>query len=164
MIWQLVKSFKVFANPLQIRYFSCTPYLLGEQAVKYCVTPVIRTGDYIPPDPGDNFLRLAMKQQLQTEAAEFVFGIQLQANPRSMPIEDASACWDETESPFVPVATLRIPVQDFDTPERNEQGENMRFSPWHCLPVHRPLGSINRARRLVYHGISELRRRVNGVM
>ena len=164
VIWQLVKSFKVFANPLQIRYFSCTPYLLGEQAVKYCVTPVIRTCDYIPPDPGDNFLRLAMKQQLQTEAAEFVFGIQLQANPRSMPIEDASACWDETESPFVPVATLRIPVQDFDTPERNEQGENMRFSPWHCLPVHRPLGSINRARRLVYHGISELRRRVNGVM
>lgn len=48
-------------------------------------------------------------------------------------------------------------------PDRDKQGENMRFSPWHCLAVHRPLGSINRARRLVYHGISELRRRVNGV-
>jgi Catalase len=164
VIFQLVKSFKVFANPLQIRYFSCTPYLLGEHAVKYCVTPVIRTSDYIPPDPGEDFLRLAMKQQLKTETAEFVFGIQLQTNPRSMPIEDASVGWDETASPFVTVATLRIPLQDFDTPQRNEQGENMRFSPWHCLPVHRPLGSINRARRLVYHGISELRRRVNGVI
>jgi hypothetical protein len=54
-------------------------------------------------------------------------------------------------------------MQNFDTQERNQQGENMRYSPWHCLPEHRPLGSINRARRLVYHAISELRRRVNGV-
>ena len=164
VVCQLIKSFKVFANPLQIRYFSCTPYLLGEQAVKYCVTPVLGTSDFIPPDPADDFLRQAMKQQLRSAPAEFVFGIQLQANPRNMPIEDASVCWDERVSPFVPVATLRIPVQDFDTPERDLQGENLRFSPWHCLEVHRPVGSINRARRLVYHTISELRRRVNSVM
>jgi hypothetical protein len=163
IIWQLIRSFKVFANPLQIRYFSCTPYLLGEQAVKYCVTPVIRTIDTIPTDPHDNFLRLAMKQLLCAAPAEFVFGIQLQSDRKKMPLEDASVLWNETSSPFVPVATLRIPIQNFDTPERNQQGENMRFSPWHCLPVHRPLGSINRARRLVYHAISELRRRVNTV-
>ena len=164
VIWQLMTSFKVFANPLQIRYFSCTPYLLGEQAVKYCMTPVIDTHDFIKPEPPDNFLRLAMKQQLSNAPAEFMFGIQLQSNPHTMPIEDASVCWNERVSPFVPVATLRIPMQDFDTPERNMHGENMRFSPWHCLPVHRPLGSINRARRVVYHSISELRRRVNGVV
>jgi hypothetical protein len=104
-----------------------------------------------------------MKKQLSIAPAEFLFSIQLQADPQSMPIEDASICWDERVSPFVPVATLRIPMQDFDTSTRNSQGENMRFSPWHCLPVHRPLGSINRARRMVYHAISELRRRVNGV-
>jgi hypothetical protein len=164
VIWQLIKSFKVFANPLQIRYFSCTPYLLGDRAVKYCVTPVLGTSDFIPPEPADDFLRLAMKRQLSNTPAEFVFSIQLQTNPRSMPVEDASVCWDERVSPFVPVATLRIPMQDFDTSERNTQGENMRFSPWHCLAEHRPLGSINRARRLVYHSISELRRRVNNVM
>ena len=164
VIWRLINSFKVFANPLQIRYFSCTPYLLGEQAVKYCVTPVIKSCDFIPPEPADDFLRLAMKQQLSSAPAEFVFGIQLQANPRRMPVEDASVCWDERVSPFVPVATLRIPMQDFDMPERNMRGENMRFSPWHCLSIHRPLGSINRARRVVYHSISELRRRVNGVV
>lgn len=163
VVWQLIKSFKVFANPLQIRYFSCTPYLLGEQAVKYCVTPVTRDIDTIPSDPGDNFLRLAMKQQLRREPAEFDFCIQLQSDSKKMPLEDASVLWKETLSPFVPVATLRVPMQNFDTPERNQQGENMRFSPWHCLAVHRPLGSINRARRLVYHAISELRRRVNGV-
>jgi hypothetical protein len=164
VIWQLIKSFKIFANPLQIRYFSCTPYLLGNSAVKYCVTPVIRTTDSIPSKPDDDFLRLAMQQQLNVAPVEFVFGIQLQSNAQSMPIEDASACWNEHVSPFVPVATLRILVQNFNTQERNQQGENMRFSPWHCLAVHRPLGSINRARRLIYHAISELRRRVNGVI
>lgn len=162
VIWQLLKSFKTFANPLQIRYFSCTPYLLGDKAVKYCVTPVLRTVDSIPSNPSDNFLRTAMQQQLNLAPAEFVFGIQLQADARSMPIEDASTCWDERVSPFIPVATLSIPTQNFDTTTRDQQGENMRFSPWHCLPIHRPLGSINRARRLVYHGISEFRRRVNG--
>ena len=164
VIWQLIKSFKTFATPLQIRYFSCTPYLLGDKAVKYCVTPVAQVIDSMPSNPSDNFLRAVMQQQLNAQPAEFVFGVQLQSDPQSMPIEDASACWNERISPFVPVATLRIPVQNFDTADRNQQGENMRFSPWHCLPVHRPLGSINRARRLVYHGISELRRRVNGVV
>lgn len=164
VIWKLVTSFKVFANPLQIRYFSCTPYLLGNHAVKYCLTPVIQTCDFVPPEPADNFLRLAMKQQLHNTPAEFVFGIQRQTNPNTMPIEDASVLWKEAQSPFMPVATLRIPMQNFDTQERNQLGENMRFSPWHCLAVHRPLGSINRARRLVYHAISELRRRVNGVV
>lgn len=162
--WKLITSFKVFANPLQIRYFSCTPYLLGQRAVKYCVTPVNPCTDVVPANPDNDFLRLAMKNQLQTAAFEFVFGIQLQTNPKDMPIEDASVLWKETASPFFPVATLRIPMQNFDTQERNQQGENMRFSPWHCLAEHRPLGSINRARRLVYHAISELRRRVNGVI
>jgi hypothetical protein len=104
-----------------------------------------------------------MKQQLSTAPAEFDFSIQLQSDSKKMPIEDASVLWKESLSPFVPVATLRVPIQNFDTSERNQQGENMRFSPWHCLATHRPLGSINRARRLVYHAISELRRRVNNV-
>ena len=163
VVWRLITSFQIFASPLQIRYFSSTPYLLGDRAVKYCVTPVVSKIATIPVNPDNNFLRSAMQKQLNTAPAELVFGIQLQANTRSMPIEDASVRWDEAASPFVPVATLRIPTQNFDTATRDQQGENMRFSPWHCLPIHRPLGSINRARRLVYHGISEFRRRVNGV-
>lgn len=163
VVWQLIKSFKAFANLLQIRYFSCTPYLLGDSAVKYCVTPVMKAVESIPTSPSDRFLRAAMQQQLLVAPVEFVFGIQLQSDARNMPIEDASVSWNERVSPFFPVATLRILVQNFDMPNRDIQGEDMRFSPWHCLAVHRPLGSINRARRLVYHGISELRRRVNGV-
>ncbi len=163
VVWRLICAFKVFANPLAIRYFSSTPYLLGDHPVKYCATPVAANTQAVPAHPGDNFLREAMVAQLAKQPAEFVFGIQRQSDPRSMPVENAAKRWDEAASPFEAVATLRILAQEFDTSERNRQGEDMRFSPWHCLPVHRPLGSINRARRVVYHGISQLRRRVNGV-
>jgi hypothetical protein len=163
VVWRLIGAFKVFANPLAIRYFSSTPYLLGEHPVKYCATPVAPPAQQVPDHPGDNFLREVMAAQLSKQAAEFVFGIQRQTDPQRMPVEDASVQWDEAAAPFEAVATLRILAQTFDTPERNRQGEDMRFSPWHCLAAHRPLGSINRARRVVYHGISQLRRRVNGI-
>jgi hypothetical protein len=163
VVWRLIAAFKVFANPLAIRYFSSTPYLLGDHPVKYCATPVAPGAPPVPDHPADNFLRDAMAAQLSKHSAEFVFGIQRQTDPQRMPVENAATRWDETASPFEAVATLRILAQNFDTPERNRQGEDMRFSPWHCLAAHRPLGSINRARRVVYHGISEFRRRVNGV-
>lgn len=163
VVWRLLRAFKVFANPLSIRYFSSTPYLLGEHPVKYCATPVAAGAAPVPSHPGDNFLRDAMAAQLAGQPAEFIFGIQRQTDSRSMPVENAAKRWDEAASPFEAVATLRILAQNFDTSQRNQQGEDMRFSPWHCLALHRPLGSINRARRVVYHGISQLRRRVNGV-
>lgn len=80
-----------------------------------------------------------------------------------MPIEDASKEWCETESPFQKVATIRILQQNFDTPQQNEFGEYLCFTPWHSLPEHRPLGSINRGRKLVYSLISTFRCQKNQV-
>src|SRR5262249_26153593 len=40
--------------------------------------------------------------------------------------------------------------------------ENLSFSPWHCLPDHKPLGAVNRVRRAVYIAISKRRRELNG--
>lgn len=158
---------RAFGSPLVTRYFSSTPYALGEAVVKYCATP-LRTpaGESAAAGgnaPGDNFMRDAMRAQLGAGPAEFTFGIQLQTDAVRMPVENAAMRWDEGVSPYVAVATLRIAPQDFDNPARDRQGEDMRFSPWHGLLAHRPIGSINRARRLVYHGISGFRRRVNGV-
>ena len=167
VVVRMLAALKTFANPLTTRYFSSTPYALGEAAVKYCATPVITpTAGSAPAAAsalGSHFLRDAMQAQLRTGPAEFTFGIQLQTDALRMPVEDAATRWDESLSPFVAVATLRIAQQDFDNAARDRQGEDLRFSPWHCLAVHRPIGSINRARRVVYHGISGLRRRVNGV-
>ncbi|WP_189654788.1 hypothetical protein [Paracoccus mutanolyticus] len=52
--------------------------------------------------------------------------------------------------PRVGEGTLTIPPQEFDTPERRARGEGLRFSPWHALAAHRPLGEINAVRRVVY--------------
>ena len=167
VVVRMLAALKTFANPLTTRYFSSTPYVLGEAAVKYCATPLITPTDRSAPAaasaPGSHFMRSAMQAQLRTGPAEFTFGIQLQSDALRMPVEDAAKRWDENLSPFVAVATLRIAQQDFDNAARDRQGEDMRFSPWHCLAVHRPIGSINRARRVVYQGISGLRRRVNGI-
>jgi hypothetical protein len=41
--------------------------------------------------------------------------------------------------------------------------ENLSFTPWHALPDHLPLGSINRVRQRVYDTISIIRHELNGV-
>jgi hypothetical protein len=40
-------------------------------------------------------------------------------------------------------------------------GEQLSSTPWHALPEHRPLGSINRARRVVYDAVSKYRHEQN---
>ena len=42
-------------------------------------------------------------------------------------------------------------------------GENLAFDPWHSLPEHRPAGSLNEARKVVYKASADLRRQYNGV-
>ena len=161
VVWNLKKAMVKFANPLQIRYFSTTPYLLGERAVKYSVIPHVEQADRIPVSPGDNYLREAMIRQLDQEEAVFDFCIQFQTNPVQMPVEDPGKLWDEAISPFRKVATIKIPRQSFSMPERDALGENLSFTPWHALPEHRPLGGINRARRVIYDLISTFRHKEN---
>jgi hypothetical protein len=47
------------------------------------------------------------------------------------------------------------------TKRMTELGERMSFSPWHGLEAHRPLGSINEARRPVYRELAGLRSQLN---
>ncbi len=163
VICNLVKSMRRFANPLQIRYFSTTPYLFGSTAVKYRALPHIQVPDTLPANPQHDYLRLAMVRQLNQQEARFDFSVQLQTNPDSMPIEDPGQAWDEAASPFRKVATIRIPQQAFDNERQREFGENLSYTPWHCLPDHRPLGGINRARKVVYDVISTFRHEQNQV-
>jgi hypothetical protein len=158
----LFPALRVFENPLAIRYFSAVPYLLGDRAVKYCLTP--REGEahgHAPYHAGPDYLREAMVNQLAARDAVFDFGVQFQIDPYAMPIEDAGVTWDEGASPFHTLATLRIPAQLFDTTEQREFGDNLSFNPWRCLPEHRPLGGIGRARRQVYSALSTFRHESN---
>nr|ALS91586.1 MetaGeneMark_Unknown Function [uncultured bacterium] len=149
-------------SPLEVRYWSCVPYLLGEgQAMKYSVTPSLNRKTKIPWNPPDDWLRQSMAMTLSNTYAEFDFSIQLQTNVKRMPIEDASIEWPERLSPFVPVAKIVIPKQEFRSPAQDKFARELSFNPWHCIAEHRPLGNQNRARYLIYSELSRLRQAMN---
>ena len=77
-------------------------------------------------------------------------------------IENACAEWDESKHPFVSVATITIPPQDFDSAQQRTMCESLRYSPWHGIAEHRPLGGINRLRRGVYEASANFREAVAG--
>lgn len=154
------------SNPLGATYYSCVPYLLGDgQAFQYSFQPkttVYRHIPRLPFRPPDNYLRDNMVRTLAETDVEFELTVQLQTDPHRMPIENAAVLWPVRLSPRIPVATLRIPKQKFDSPAQLAFAHNLRLNPWHCLPEHRPLGNQSRARRRMYQELAIFRQRMNG--
>lgn len=90
--------------------------------------------------------------------AKYEFKIQLGTSPEHHPTEDASIVWDEATSPYQTVGTIEFPRQDSFSQERRVFWEDhMALDPWRGLAAHRPLGSVNRLRKVVY-GQSKKRR------
>jgi hypothetical protein len=145
---------------LERSYFSAVPYALGEHAVKYSLQPTRKVQPRKLDANDPNCLRKDLQDQLSRGAFSFDFMVQVQGDPKTMPIEDAGVVW---KAPFVKVATLELPIQRFDTPELDAIGENLSFDPWRCLPAHRPLGGLNRARRQIYRALARFRHDRNAV-
>jgi hypothetical protein len=149
-------------SPVEVRYWSCVPFLFGEgQAMKYSVRPRTKNKTAIPWNPPDNWLRQSLSATLSCQDVELDFLVQLQTDPERMPIEDASIDWPERLSPFVPAARITIPRQTFTTPERDRFARELSFNPWHAIAEHRPLGNQNRARKLIYFELSQIRQSMN---
>lgn len=154
---------KKTADPLAIRYWSLTPYLLGDSGpVKYSARPCAGVRAETPNKKNPDFLRAAMSARLKGGGACFEFLVQLRTEPSREPIEDPTIRWNEKTSPFHPVATINIPAQRFESPQQQAFCENLSMNPWHSAPEHRPLGGINRVRKIVYEAISKLRHDLNG--
>jgi hypothetical protein len=162
IINELRKARQNQTSPLDIRYWSTTPYLYGtDRIVKYSLVPTSRIKSSLPPKLSDHYLTENMEKHLADNEASFDFMIQVQKDPGRMPVEDAGVEWSEKESPFIKVATLRIPPQTFRTKEREELAEDLSFSPAHSLIDHRPIGGVNRARVEIYRYLSEFRHKQN---
>ena len=159
----MVATQKKVVNPLQIRYWSQTPFALGPQAVKYSAKPHGGRADTKVVSARSNYLEEAIARQLACGDASFDFMVQLQTDPRKMPIEDPTIRWKERRSPFRTVATIHIPTQDSTSKARKDFAEGLSFTPWYSLPDHRPLGGINRVRGAVYDAVSKLRHAKNDV-
>ena len=172
-------------NPLETQYYSMVPYRLGHEhdsdriAVKYSARPFstdhenpsYKKSDYFRsclPFPekspinekDENFLRTALKTTLGNGDACMEFMVQ--KRPSGGNVENSQLAWeDKGGSQFVPVALIKILKQDFDTPKQNTQCENESFNPWHALEEHKPLGAVNRLRKVIYPIISEYRHKLN---
>jgi hypothetical protein len=153
------------ASPFDTVYFSAAPFLFGKgRAMKYSARPVNpvagRPGD---PARDPHYLRTALRRRMELANGQnicFDFQVQVRDAKDLRPdqdIEDVCTLWDE---PFRTVARINIPPQDIGSPERPELlkfCETLFFSPWHGIKAHRPLGGINRARRVAYQASAVLR-------
>jgi catalase len=158
------------------RYWSRTPFQIGDYAMKFMVQPAKTNNsggasrrwkslkepaakwgeqDYLRQEFED------LLNQLQQEGRnlKFDFRIQLYQNEEKTPMENASREWKESDAPFATVAELEIPHPDLNDEERSKLDddiEKMAFSPWNTK-AFKPLGSMNEARKLVYDKSAEKR-------
>ncbi len=143
------------ASLLTETYWGRVPYAFGEVAVRFRLQP-----EQLPPAQrrdGDHYLRLDLVERLRSGPAAFRFQIQRYRDEATTPIERAREPWD---TPFETIGRLVIARQDLDTPRARDleaRIEALQFNPWHTDPAIEPIGSLNRARRLVYEASQHLR-------
>ena len=154
-------------DPLNTFYWGVAPFRLGDVVVKYLIRPA-------PPLPFDrertrriaspDYLKDLLRRHIESDDVAYEFYLQKRlrdgTEDRTMPVEDYSVAWDESRSVPVRVGTLRIPRQSVDD-GLDREAEAMVFSPWNTTKDFRPLGSLNRARKVVYAVSSRLRHTLN---
>jgi len=147
------------ASPVDCQYFGAAPFLFGDgRAMRFAARPRRRVASDGLSLGDEKYLRAALHDRLTAPNARpvvFDFALQVRdagelAGKVETEIEDASLQWDAAQHPFVPVATITIPPQEFETVERRTLCETLVFTPWNGIEEHRPLGGINRLRRAVY--------------
>jgi choline dehydrogenase len=166
--WNALVGRKVYPSIADIRWFSATPYKLGQAEVKYAAFPS-EPIQFHPPTAdraSDDYLLARLRDQLNPSwggrGLSLDFSVQVRSK-ESQPIDNALIAWDEKDSPWEKVATIRIPPQHFASTEQAEFCENITFNPWHSLPEHEPLGGINKARRDVMFALQKARLDADGL-
>ena len=155
-------------HPMAEAYYSQAPLRYGNYIAKLEVVPVSAAQQaladaHVEVDGGKdpNALRTATVGYLREHDAEFEVRIQFCTDLDKMPVEDAAKPWSEEESPYLPVARIRLPKQEAYSEARQQYIEGLSFSPAHSLEAHRPLGSVMRARLQAYPALSTIRRQGN---
>jgi hypothetical protein len=150
-------------HPLGDTYYSQTPFLYGDYAVKFALAPVSPRLTALRKAPVDlkgkpNGLRDALVSHFAANGGDWELRVQFCTDLQAMPIEDASKVWPEDRSPFITVGRVRADPQTAWSPERSAAVDDaMAFNPWHGLAAHRPLGSVNRVRKVVYETAARFR-------
>ena len=169
----LPMALELFARPnspvLGETYYSSSALRYGDYIARFAVVPLSASvkaldGQVVPRSAGADAHRQMVTDFFRTDGAEYEFQVQLCTDLPTMPVKDASVDWPEEASPHRGVAKLTFPRQDPGTVERLAYGDDvLSFNSWRGLAAHRPLGSINRLKKLVYDASSDFRHRHNHV-
>jgi hypothetical protein len=146
-------------------FWSRAPIRFGRYAVKYNLTPAAGTKPV--PDSRipllakkDSFLREDLVDRLLEGDIVYDFRVQRYVNASDTPIEDGVLEWKESHAPSETIAQLIIPRQDLNDPEaRSAEAlvERLEFNPFNTTEEFRPLGSLNRARKIAYQASADHR-------
>lgn len=140
-------------DPLNTNFWSVAPFRLGNVAVKYLIRPSSPETKQMHRLT-DNYLTELVRSHIESREANFDFLLQKRLldgrEDKEMPIEGYSIPWSETHSVPVRVARLLISAQSVDDGLFQRAGEDLSFSPWNTTEDLRPLGSLNRARKVIY--------------
>ena len=143
-------------SPLGETYFTQTPMRYGNFIAKLSLAPsspglLAMTGAPVDLDGKPFGLRESISDFFSTQGGTWALRVQLCTDLEKMPIEDSSVAWDETDSPYLPVATLNVrPQASWVNGHSEEIEDSLSFSPWHGISAHKPLGSIMRVRKSAY--------------
>jgi hypothetical protein len=150
-------------NPLTASYYSATPYAFGHTAVKYAFVPCSINAQRARWDAGnrtgDDFLRENMRKQLDPSPSAgavpdgldescFELMLQEQQHPCHEPVEDPTRLW---RGPLIRLGVLVFDKQTFLARDQQSFCAALSFNPWNAPHAHRPLGTMNHARKLTYH-------------
>ena len=139
------KRFSGFATEA---LFTAVPMACGPFAARARMVPSVTNGEakaQAKQDWGADF-----SERLGLRELHWDFQLQPYSNERVTPIEDPTVVWP---TPYTTVARLMLPKQDTNSDEGralSESVERSAFDPWQALAEHRPLGEIQRARKVVY--------------
>jgi len=147
-------------HPLRLAWHSSTAFQLGGAHVaKYSAEvanpqAIVTSAD----ESSDDFLSVALERSLaQGLRLNFYVHVLPTTGPSALSkealtraVEDTSLDWAKLGAEKVLVATIEVGAQASSAAQRLALGEVSAFNPWNAHRAHRPLGSLNRARRLAY--------------
>jgi hypothetical protein len=154
-------------HPLGDVFYSQTAFRYGDHVAKFSVAPVspnlVALSDKTVDVKGrpDGF-REIVADEIARNGGEWAVRVQLRTDDKSMPIEDASKAWSQDDSPFLPVASIKVAPQTAYSDQHAAADDALSFSVWHGIAAHQPLGSVNRCRKDSYKAAADFRCRANG--
>jgi hypothetical protein len=142
-------------------FWSRGPFAIGPYAVKLVLRPVTlaAAGE---GRHGRDHLRNEFIGRLRKQDIRYRFEVQHYLDQRRTPIEDGTVDWTQENAPSETIAELILPRQDLATGnagKREQEIDGLEFSPWNAAGGLRPVGGLNRARKLAYPASARLRAR-----